>query len=175
MPFNSSILHGTPWFIRGCNHGCRLILCQFLGVRVRGVSVSLKAPRRPRIHRPVCGLFDMHQALMLAAVQTEKASYENSQEASITVSVVDVAGPVGGAAVRLEVTNAEGDRLGGEAVTGDDGAASLTYSIDTARDGAGTYAVDAAVSKAGYDSARSSTTFQVTGEVTGEATGRSDS
>ena len=113
----------------------------------------------------------MHQALMLAVVQTEKASYETSEEASITVSVVDVAGPVGGAAVRLEVTNAEGDRLGGEAVTGDDGAASLTFRIDTPRDGAGTYVVDAAASKAGYDPALASTTFQ----VTGEATGRSDS
>ena len=108
---------------------------------------------------------------MLAVVQTEKASYENSEEASITVSVVDVAGPVDGVAVRVKVTNAEGNRLGGEAVTGDDGDASLTYRIDTARDGAGTYAVDAAASKAGYDSALSSTTF----EVTGEATGRSDS
>ena len=117
----------------------------------------------------------MHQALMLAVVQTEKASYENSEEASITVSVVDVAGPVDGVAVRVEVTDAEGNSLGGEAVTGADGAANLTCRIDTARDGAGTYAVDAAVSKAGYDSARSSTTFQVTGEVTGEATGRSDS
>ena len=103
----------------------------------------------------------MHQGLMLAVVATEKASYENSEEASITVSVVDADGPVEGVAVRVEVTNAEGTRLGGEAVTGEDGAASLTFRIDTTRDGAGVYAVDAAASKAGYDPALSSTTFEV--------------
>ena len=113
----------------------------------------------------------MHQAVMLAVVRAEKPSYENSEEASISVSVVDATGPVGGAAVRLQVTSAEGDRLGGEAVTSDDGAASLTCRIDTARGGAGTYVVDASASKAGYDPARCSTTF----EVIGEAAGRSDS
>jgi len=107
---------------------------------------------------------------MLAVIQTEKASYENAEEASITVSVTDVAGPVGGAAIRVEVINADGNRLGGEAVTGEGGEAILAYRIDTARDGAGMYAVDAAASKVGYDPALSSTTF----EVVGEATGKSD-
>ena len=107
---------------------------------------------------------------MLAVIQTEKASYENAEEASITVSVTDVGGPVKGVDVRVEVTNAVGNRLGGEAVTGDGGEAILAYRIDTARDGAGMYAVDAVASKAGYDPSPSSTTF----EVVGEATGRSD-
>jgi len=104
---------------------------------------------------------------MLAVIQTEKLSYENSEETLITVLVTDVAGPVEGAAVRVEVTNAEGDRLGGEAVTGDGGTAILAYRIDTARDGACMYAVNAVVSKAGYDPAHISTTFEVLGEVAG--------
>jgi len=107
---------------------------------------------------------------MLAVVQTEKVSYENAEEASITVSVTDVDGPVEGAGVRVEVTNAVGNRLGGEATTGDDGAAILAFRIDIPRDGAGMYAVDAVASKAGYDPAHTSTTF----EVVGEATGRGD-
>lgn len=107
---------------------------------------------------------------MLAVIQTEKASYENAEEASIAVSVTDIDGPVEGVDVRVEVTNAEGNRLGGEAVTGDGGEAILAFRIDTARDGAGTYAVDAVASKAGYDPAYTSTTF----EVVGEATGRGD-
>ena len=106
---------------------------------------------------------------MLAVIQMQKASHENAEEASITVSVTDVDGPVKGAAVRVEVTNAEGNRLGGEAVTGDDGVAVLAYRIDTACDGDGMYAVDAVASKAGYDRSPTSTIFEVVGEVTGRA------
>ena len=47
------------------------------------VFVSVNAPRHPRIHRSVRKLFNMHQALMLAVIQTEKTSYENAEEASI--------------------------------------------------------------------------------------------
>ena len=103
----------------------------------------------------------MHQALMQAVVVTPKDAYEECEEVEITVSVVDADGPLEGAAVRIEVTNGNGVKMGGAAETDEHGVSSVTYKVVTARDGVGTYLVDASVSNDGFDSGLSSTTFEV--------------
>ena len=103
----------------------------------------------------------MHQAYMRAELATDKASYAHSDQAQIAVSVTDGTGPVAGVVVRAAVTNANGMRLAGESVTDADGVASLSYKIDTERDGSGTYIVDLIASKFGFEPAGGSTTFEV--------------
>ena len=111
----------------------------------------------------------MHQRLMQARVAAERAVYQDFQEALLTVLAMDRAGPLEGVAVRVEVTTPSGVGRMAEAVTGADGAATLTYRTDAARDGEGAYAVDALASKEGYDSVAASAAFEVT---TGAADGR---
>ena len=65
--------------------------------------------------------------------------------------------------MRVEVTTPSGIGRAAETVTSADGAASLTYMTDAARDGEGVYAIDALASRDGYDSLLASATFEVTG------------
>ena len=102
----------------------------------------------------------MHQPVMQTVLVTDKASYEDGEEALITVSVTDGAGPVEGVAIHVEVANANGVRLAGGGTTGADGVASLSYKVNTKRDGVGTYSVDARVSKHGCESGDGSTAFR---------------
>ena len=100
---------------------------------------------------------------MQAKAAAERAVYGDSEEALLTVLAIDRRGPLEGVTVRVEVTTPSGIGRAAETVTSADGAASLTYMTDAARDGEGVYAIDALASRDGYDSVLASATFEVTG------------
>ena len=99
---------------------------------------------------------------MQTVVVSDRASYGDSEKVTITATVTDLSGPVEGAAVHVELTTANGNKLQGGGTTEADGVACLTYEIDTKQGGAGTYDVEATASKDGFERATDSTTFEVT-------------
>ena len=75
-----------------------------------------------------------------------------------TATEAGAVGAVASAAVHFTVTTPL-RTLGCDATTGNDGAASCTYKVNTKRDGVGTFVVDAPASKAGYTDGTGTTTF----------------
>ena len=99
--------------------------------------------------------------LLNVSVSTNE-SYVNKETVQIIVPVTDGTNPVSGAAVHMELTTANGRTLAGDATTDENGQATLTYKVNSNRDGVGTYTVYATASKAGFESGSGSRTFEVT-------------
>ena len=96
------------------------------------------------------------------AVTTDKLSYVNKENVSITVTVTDGTNLVGGVAVHVALTTANGRLLGGNGTTNNDGVAKFRYKVNSGRDGVGPYTVDADSTKTGYDPGSGSIPFEVT-------------
>jgi hypothetical protein len=97
-----------------------------------------------------------------AMVSTTKPSYVNREKVSIVVSVTDGRAAVGGVAVSAVVTSSKGVRTTLQGSTAANGIVTLTYTVNSTKQGAGTYRVDTSAAKSGYTSATDSTTFLVT-------------
>ena len=76
---------------------------------------------------------------LVAGVTTDKASYVNRESAIITAHVTDGTNPISGAAVLIEVTTANGKKLGCAPTTDGSGDAKCQYKVNSKRDGVGPY------------------------------------
>ncbi len=95
-------------------------------------------------------------------VTTDKSTYSDRQTVYITVHVTDDGGAaVGGAAVNVTITAANGTTWIGSSTTNAAGDATFSYKINVRKGGRGTYTVTATASKDGYTSGSGSTTFTV--------------
>jgi hypothetical protein len=97
-----------------------------------------------------------------AIVSTTKPSYVNREKTTILVSVTDLVSAVNGASVSVVVTSSKGTRTTLNGTTAANGVATLSYTVNSTKQGVGTYRVDATVSKSGYTGATDATTFLVT-------------
>ena len=97
-----------------------------------------------------------------AVVSTTKPSYGNREKAAILVSVTDGVSAVGGASVAVVVTSSKGVRTSLNGTTASNGVAMFSYTVNSTKQGIGTYRIDATVTKSGYTSATDLTTFLVT-------------
>jgi serine protease len=99
---------------------------------------------------------------LAVTVATNKSTYVNKETVTITVTVEDQSGAaVSSASVTVVVTGANGAKTTLTGTTGTAGTASVSYRINTAKSGKGTYSIAATASKAGYTSGTGSTTFTV--------------
>lgn len=94
-------------------------------------------------------------------VSTDKPAYANREKATLLVSVTDGALAVSGCAVSVTVTSSKGTRTTYTGTTASNGLVSFGYTVNSTKQGTGTYTLDASASKTGYNSASDSTTFQV--------------
>ena len=98
---------------------------------------------------------------MSSITTTDKSTYYNRNTVNVGVIVSVPNGSVSGAAVHIVITGATGKTYTADSTTDGSGVATLQYTINTKRDGIGTYKVTTTSSKSGYTSATSSTTFNV--------------
>jgi len=97
-----------------------------------------------------------------AVVSTTKPAYVNREKATILVSITDGAKAVSGASVSVVVTSSKGTRTTMNGSTAANGIATFTYTVNSTKQGIGTYRVDVSASKSGYTSTTDSITFSVT-------------
>ncbi|NPA31855.1 MAG: S8 family serine peptidase [Chloroflexi bacterium] len=101
-------------------------------------------------------------AALQVAVSTDKSTYANRETVTITVTVTDDGGAaVEGATVALTITSPRGSTRTASGTTDANGQFTVAYRINAARDGYGTYTVEATATKDGYTSGSGSTTFTV--------------
>jgi len=96
-----------------------------------------------------------------ATVATNKDTYVNKEKVTITVTVTSGGAPVGSASVTAVVTAANNTKTMLTGTTGTNGIATLTYTINSRKTGAGTYSIAVTAAKTGYVTATASTTFLV--------------
>jgi len=95
-------------------------------------------------------------------VSTAKPAYVNREKAAILASVTDGVGAVAGATVSVVVTSPKGTRTTLSGSTAANGVVTVYYTVNSTKQGVGTYRIDASTSKSGYTAATDSTTFLVT-------------
>jgi hypothetical protein len=95
-------------------------------------------------------------------VVTDKATYLNRNKVYITATVTDGINPVSGAPAYLDLTRPNGTRFSTETTTDASGIARFQYSINTKRDGTGTYTATVSAAKTGYNSGSGVVTFTAT-------------
>ena len=101
-------------------------------------------------------------AALQVAVSTDKSTYANRETVTITATVTDDGGAaVEGATVALTITSPRGSTRTASGTTDANGQFTVAYRINAARDGYGTYTVEATATKDGYTSGSGSTTFTV--------------
>jgi hypothetical protein len=99
---------------------------------------------------------------LVVTVATDKPSYVNLQKVTITTTVKDQNGvAVSGATVNVVVTGANGTSSTLKATTNTSGIATVSYRINTRKNGTGTYTVTSTASKTGYLSDSGTSTFNV--------------
>ena len=96
-----------------------------------------------------------------AVVSTTKPSYVNREKVTILVSVTDGTRAVSGASASVVVTSSKGTRTTMSGTTAANGIATFTYTVNSTKQGLGTYRVDASVTKSGYTSTTDAATFTV--------------
>jgi hypothetical protein len=96
------------------------------------------------------------------AVSTDKASYVHRETVLITFTVTDGLARVPGAAVHLDLRTAKGNRYSGNGTTDANGVVRFSYTVNSKRDGVGTYIVTGTATKSGYNPGTGTTTFMVT-------------
>jgi subtilisin family serine protease len=97
---------------------------------------------------------------LAVTVTTDKAVYVNRDKVLLTATVTDGSSPVGAAAVHFIIT-APKKTLACDATSDSTGTAICRFTVNTKRDGLGTYSVAVTASKAGYTEATASTSFFV--------------
>ncbi|MBI2848693.1 MAG: S8 family serine peptidase [Chloroflexi bacterium] len=95
-------------------------------------------------------------------VATDKTSYVNGKTVKITVTVKNGTTPISGAAVHLEITTANGNKVAADGTTDANGIAKFEHRVNTKSNGVGAYTVVATASKNGFTNGSGSTTFKVT-------------
>jgi len=93
-------------------------------------------------------------------VMTDRGEYVNRDKVQMSAVVTDGSTPVAAAAVHFTVT-APLKTLTCDATTDGSGTASCRYTVNSKRDGVGSYSVDATASKAGYTQGAGTATFIV--------------
>jgi len=96
-----------------------------------------------------------------ATVATNKSTYVNKEKVTITVTVTSGSAPVGSASVTVVVTAANSIKTTLTGLTGTNGVATLTYTINSRKGGTGTYNIAVTAAKTGYVTTTASATFVV--------------
>ncbi|MEJ2698810.1 MAG: S8 family peptidase [Desulfuromonadales bacterium] len=94
------------------------------------------------------------------SVATNKTTYKNHDKAQMTATVTDGSAAVASAAVHFVLT-APNRTSTCDATTDSTGKASCQYTVNTRRDGVGSYSLSVTASKSGYTDGTASTTFTV--------------
>jgi thermitase len=98
--------------------------------------------------------------VLSVSASTDKASYKNRDKVQMTATVTDGSAAIASAAVHFVLTAP--DRTATcDATTDSTGKATCQYTVNTRRDGVGTFYLNATASKAGYTDDTSSTSFSV--------------
>ena len=96
------------------------------------------------------------------SVVTDKSGYSNRNKVYIIATVTDGTNRISGATAHLDLTTADGSRVSSDITTDVNGIARFQYSINTRRDGSGTYLVNVTASKTGYNSGIGAASFTAT-------------
>jgi len=97
-----------------------------------------------------------------ASIDTDEDTYVDREKVTITVTVTDqTEAPVVSASVSIELTTSNGTKTTYTGLTGTNGVYTLSYRLNIRKTGAGTYTLDATVSKTGYTTTTDSTDFLV--------------
>ncbi|HXT41841.1 MAG TPA: S8 family serine peptidase [Candidatus Angelobacter sp.] len=99
---------------------------------------------------------------LYVSVVTDKSSYVNRNKVYITVTVAAGTNRAAGAAVHLDLTTADGGHVSSDTTSDANGIARFQYTINTKRDGVGTYSARVTASKAGYNPGSATTSFIAT-------------
>ncbi len=91
-----------------------------------------------------------------------KKVFQAGDAVSIEVTVQDDSTALAGATVDWTITTANGNQIGSQLTTGEDGKATITYRVAKGRDGVGRYDVEVTASAEGYIPATAETFFRVT-------------
>jgi len=98
---------------------------------------------------------------LAVAITTDKGTYANRETVVMTVKVTSSGSPISGAAVHLDLTTANGNKLAADGTSDSSGVAQFNYKVNRKRDGIGTYTASASATKSGFNPWTDSTTFQV--------------
>jgi hypothetical protein len=99
---------------------------------------------------------------LYVSVVTDKANYVNRNKVYITATVAVGTNRAAGAAVHLDLTTADGGHVSSNTTSDANGIARFQYTVNTKRDGVGTYSATVTASKAGYNPGSATASFTAT-------------